>query len=111
MLSRDREGARVLYSPKTVKHPVDPKDPAFFSPFPDVRYLFTWRDRKKTLEEIAGFSKRDAERYPAYEDHVEGLARTIEPPPNLPPGSVGDLIEYARLAGACASWAAGKSPP
>src|ERR687885_595609 len=48
---------------------VDAKDPAFFSPFPDGRYLFMWQDRAKTLAEIAKFSKRDAERYPAYEDH------------------------------------------
>jgi phytoene dehydrogenase-like protein len=29
------------------------KDPAFFSPFPDGRYLFMWQDRQKTLAEIA----------------------------------------------------------
>ena len=37
---------------------VDAKDPAFFSPFPDGRYLFMWQDRRKTLEEIAKFSRR-----------------------------------------------------
>ena len=41
---------------------VDPKDPAFFSPFPDGRYFFTWQDGGKTLAEIAKFSKRDAAR-------------------------------------------------
>ena len=40
---------------------VDAKDPAFFSPFPDGRYFFMWQDRRKTLEEIAKFSRRDAE--------------------------------------------------
>src|SRR5436309_4253761 len=39
---------------------VDAKDPAFFSPFPDGRYLFFWQDEKKTLAEIAKFSKKDA---------------------------------------------------
>ncbi|MGQ9635912.1 MAG: phytoene desaturase family protein, partial [Bryobacteraceae bacterium] len=34
---------------------VDPKDPAFFSPFPDGRCLFLWRDRQRNLEEIAKF--------------------------------------------------------
>ncbi len=82
---------------------VDPKDPAFFSPFPDGRYLFLWKDRGKTLEEIARFSRRDAESYPAYEDHLERLARFIEPmlleiPPNVPPRSPGDFLEYLRLA-------------
>src|SRR3984893_177423 len=32
---------------------VDAKDPAFFSPFPDGRYLFMWQDRAKTFAEIA----------------------------------------------------------
>src|SRR5579872_286908 len=39
---------------------VDAKDPAFFSAFPDNRYLFMWQDRSKTLSEIAKFSKQDA---------------------------------------------------
>src|SRR2546427_3461729 len=46
---------------------VDAKDPAFFSPFPDGRHLFMWQDQPKTLAEIAKFSKRDAEAFPAYE--------------------------------------------
>src|SRR5262252_593277 len=50
---------------------VDAKDPAFFSPFPDGRYLFMWQDRSKTLAEIVKFSKKDAEAYPKYEAHLE----------------------------------------
>src|SRR5580698_10597044 len=38
---------------------VDAKDPAFFSPFLDGRYLFMWQDRDRTLQEIAKFSARD----------------------------------------------------
>ena len=41
-----------------------PKDPAFFSVFPDGRHLFFWQDEKKTLAEIAKFSARDAEAFP-----------------------------------------------
>jgi phytoene dehydrogenase-like protein len=82
---------------------VDPKDPAFFSPFPDGRFLFMWQDRKKTMDEIAKFSRRDAEAYPLYEDCLERLARFIEPllleaPPNLPPRSAADFLDYLRLA-------------
>ena len=44
---------------------VDAKDPAFFSAFPDGRHFFMWQDERKTLDEIAKFSKRDAEIYPA----------------------------------------------
>src|ERR1700739_4282126 len=36
-----------------------PKDPAFFSVFPDGRHLFFWADARRTLEEIAKFSARD----------------------------------------------------
>src|ERR1022692_4454810 len=45
---------------------VDAKDPAFFTAFPDDRYLFMWQDARKTLDEIAKFSKHDAEVFPAY---------------------------------------------
>jgi phytoene dehydrogenase-like protein len=83
---------------------VDAKDPAFFSPFPDGRYLFMWQDRAKTLAEIAKFSRRDAERYPAYEDHLERLSRVVEgllltTPPPFPPAGLGAWIEYLKLAG------------
>lgn len=83
---------------------VDAKDPAFFSPFPDGRYLFMWQDRARTLAEIGKFSKRDAEAYPLYEDHLERLARVVESlllttPPNFPPHRPGDFIDYLKLVG------------
>src|SRR5882672_5040308 len=93
---RDLELERFGYA-------VDAKDPAFFSPFPDGRYLFMWQDRRKTLEEIAKFSRRDAEVYPAYEDHLERLSVFVESmllttPPDFPPQRAGDFIEYLKLA-------------
>jgi phytoene dehydrogenase-like protein len=83
---------------------VDAKDPAFFSPFPDGRCFFMWQDGRKTLEEIAKFSKRDAEVYPAFEAQLERLSQVVESlllttPPQFPPRGVGDLIEYIKLAG------------
>ena len=83
---------------------VDAKDPAFFSPFPDGRHLFMWQDRARTLTEIAKFSRRDAEAYPRYEDHLEKLARVAESlllttPPDFPPRGLGDYIDYLKLAG------------
>src|SRR5262245_26343555 len=77
---------------------VDAKDPAFFSPFPDGRYLLMWQDRKRTLEEIAKFSTRDAEQYPKYEERLERLAIVAESlllttPPPFPPRAV-DLPHY-----------------
>jgi phytoene dehydrogenase-like protein len=83
---------------------VDAKDPSFFSPFPDGRYLFFWQDQRKTLEEIAKFSRRDAERYPAYEEHLEKLSQAVDQlllvtPPEFPPRGLGDFAEYIKLAG------------
>jgi phytoene dehydrogenase-like protein len=83
---------------------VDAKDPSFFSVFPDGRHLFMWQDRARTLAEIARFSRRDAEVYPAYEDQIERLARVVESlllatPPPFPPRGPVDFIEYLKLAG------------
>jgi phytoene dehydrogenase-like protein len=83
---------------------VDAKDPAFFSAFPDGRYLFMWQDRAKTLAEIAKFSRHDADVFPAYEEHLERLSQVVEgllltTPPQFPPGGLGDFVDYLKLAG------------
>jgi phytoene dehydrogenase-like protein len=62
-----------------------------------------WQDRRKTLEEIARFSRRDAERYPDYEDELERISRVVEQlllatPPQFPPGGPGDLLDYLKMA-------------
>src|SRR3984885_2374190 len=79
-----------------------PKDPAFFSVYPDGRHLFFWQDEKKTLAEIAKFSARDAAAFPRYEAYLERLAVVVESlllvtPPELPPKKPGDFIEYLKL--------------
>ncbi len=83
---------------------VDAKDPAFFSPFPDGRCFFMWQDGRKTLEEIAKFSKHDAEVYPAFEAQLERLSQVVESlllttPPQFPPRGVGDLLDHLKIAG------------
>ena len=83
---------------------VDPKDPAFFSLFPDGRALTMWQDEAKTLVELARFSEHDAKAYASYGRFVSRLAGVVEAmllstPPNVPPRSAGDLIEALRLAG------------
>ncbi|HEY3249439.1 MAG TPA: NAD(P)/FAD-dependent oxidoreductase [bacterium] len=80
-----------------------PKDPAFFSPFPDGRALFVWRDDAQTAAEIARFSSRDAERYAAYEGMLARLASFIEPwllatPPDVLARRWTDLAGLGRLA-------------
>lgn len=63
-----------------VKHgyQVYPKDPPFFTPFPDGRHLFMWQDAKRTAAEIARFSPHDAAALPAYEAHLEMLSRHMD---------------------------------
>lgn len=83
---------------------VDAKDPAFFSPFLDGRCFFMWQERARTLEEIAKFSQRDAAAYPAYEEQLERLARVVEwlllkTPPNFPPSSARDYLDYLAIGG------------
>jgi phytoene dehydrogenase-like protein len=90
-LELERFGYRVI-----------PKDPAFFSVYPDGRHLFFWQDEQKTLAEIGKFSARDAVAYPKYEAYLERLAVVVESlllvtPPELPPRSPGDFIDYLKL--------------
>src|SRR6202162_4621185 len=94
---RELELARFGYQ-------VDAKDPAFFSAFPDDRYLIMWQDRAKTVAEIAKFSKHDADVFPAFEDHLERISMVVESlllitPPEFPPAGIGDFIDYLKLMG------------
>jgi len=78
------------------------KDPAFFTPFPDGRHFTMWQDQRRTCEEIAKFSRRDAEIYPAYEAYVEKLAQfaermLLEVPPNFARTRWTDLAGLGRL--------------
>jgi phytoene dehydrogenase-like protein len=57
---------------------VYPKDPPFFTAFPDGRHLFMWQDPERTAAEFARFSKHDADALPAYDEHLEGLARVMD---------------------------------
>jgi phytoene dehydrogenase-like protein len=79
-----------------------PKDPAFFTSFPDGRHLFFWQDMAETQRELAKFSVRDSEAYPAYEHQLARLGEWIEglllrTPPNIVRRRLGDLIELGRL--------------
>jgi len=79
-----------------------PKDPAYFAPFLDGRHLIMYADQRRTCAEIAKFSGRDADRYPAYDAFIERIARFIAPmlletPPNLPPRTPLDMLALGRL--------------
>jgi phytoene dehydrogenase-like protein len=79
-----------------------PKDPSFFTVFPDGRHLFFWRDPIKTHAEIARFSRRDADYYPRYEEELSRLAEWVESllletPPNLIRRRLDDLRSIGRF--------------
>jgi phytoene dehydrogenase-like protein len=79
-----------------------PKDPAFFTPFPDGRHLFFWQDMAATQKELAKFSKRDAEAYPGYEHELARLGEWVEglllrTPPNIIRRKLRDLVELGKL--------------
>lgn len=79
-----------------------PKDPAFFTAFPDGRHLFFWQDMAETQRELEKFSKRDAALYPDYErnlarlgDWVESLLLTT--PPNIIRRKLSDFVGLGRM--------------
>ncbi|HYL98746.1 MAG TPA: NAD(P)/FAD-dependent oxidoreductase [Blastocatellia bacterium] len=79
-----------------------PKDPSFFTAFPDGRHLFFWCDLKKTQEELARFSPRDAAAYPAFEEGLIKLAEWVETllmrtPPNIVRRKLSDLLQLGKL--------------
>ena len=90
---------------------VCPKDPPYFSPWLDGQHFFMWRDMGKTLDELARLSKRDAERYPAYEEMLDRVSDFVEPlllepPPILRPDAAGP-----GGAGPASGWRALRRPP
>jgi phytoene dehydrogenase-like protein len=78
------------------------RNPASFSPFLDGRYLMLGTGSVKDVEEIAKFSRCDAENYPKYEAMLARVASVVEPtltqvPPNLLRPSLGELLEAGKM--------------
>jgi len=74
-----------------------------FAPQPDGRALTLWRDEARTVAEIARFSARDAERWPAFARQVTRMAGLLRgmlllAPPDLSALRGGDLMGWAPLA-------------
>ncbi|MGA7846895.1 MAG: NAD(P)/FAD-dependent oxidoreductase [Thermoplasmata archaeon] len=68
-------------------------DPQGFSPFPDGRSLTFWLDERKTQQEIARFSNRDAEAYPKYLAWWDGIIDQIDPLLLAPPLPLGEMLD------------------
>jgi phytoene dehydrogenase-like protein len=62
-----------------------PRSPSSFTPLPDGRGLLLGGGAEATRASIAAFSRRDAERYPAYEAFLDRIARWLEPTLDAPP--------------------------
>jgi len=74
-----------------------------FAPQPDGRALTIWRDEGKTINDIARFSPRDAERWPAFRRQVERMAGLLRgmlllAPPDLSSLRGGDVKGWLPLA-------------
>jgi phytoene dehydrogenase-like protein len=79
-----------------------PRSPSSFTPYPDARFLMLGPDPALNEREIAKFSLRDAERYPAYEAMLERVAAFVEPtitmtPPDLQRPGVRGLLRLLGL--------------
>jgi phytoene dehydrogenase-like protein len=79
-----------------------PKNPAFFTAFPDGRHLFFWQDMAATQRELARFSRHDAQHYPAFEQELARLAAWVEGlllriPPNIVRRTWRDYLALGQL--------------
>jgi phytoene dehydrogenase-like protein len=79
------------------------RSPSSFTPLPDGRALLLGPDTEASLQSIRQFSARDADRFPAYEAFLDGIARVIEPlldapPPSFAHPSLADLRSLAAAA-------------
>jgi phytoene dehydrogenase-like protein len=78
------------------------RNPASFSPFLDGRSLMLGTGSHQDVDEIAKFSKKDAENYPKYEAMLERVASVVEPtltqiPPNLIHPQLGQLLQMGKM--------------
>ena len=79
-----------------------PKNPAFFTAFPDGRHLFFWQDMAATQSELVRFSRHDAQYYPAFEQELARLAVWVErlllrTPPNIVRRTWRDYLALGKL--------------
>jgi len=80
--------------------------PDYFVPFPDGTSLTLWGEMSRDAENIARFSKKDADAYVEFDrsfDRVAGLLKDLlyVVPPNV---RIRDLARWVRTAGRIRSW-------
>lgn len=81
-------------------------EPDYYVPYPDGSALSLWADPRRTAQEIARFSRADAEAYPRFDAHLSRLAHLVrELLFVIPPGfRVADLPRWAGLARRLRHW-------
>ena len=68
-------------------------DPISFTPLPDGRHFFMYRDITKNCEQIAKFSKKDSIQYPKFVKFISEFANDIESLVWSPARSLTEIIE------------------
>ena len=74
----------------------------YFAPQPDGRSLTIYRDVAKTQAEIAKFSQRDAEKYPAFVQQINSMTAVLremllQTPPDLMERNYGELFSWGKV--------------
>lgn len=77
----------------------DKPDPSVVVPFGPDRAFIGWRDRDRSLAEIAKFSKKDAENYYPFFKYLENFAKALQVNLYEPPPSFAELSRRAHEAG------------
>lgn len=80
------------------------RDPAFFKPLPDGRFLLLGGDKAENARQIWKFSRRDAQMFPQFSEAYSVLGEffekfLLETPPRMPPRSVGDIGKWLKATG------------
>jgi phytoene dehydrogenase-like protein len=75
----------------------------YYVPFPDGSHLLLTKDPQQAYNEIAKFSRKDAEAWPVFSAYLAKTARMVRPlllmtPPAVGAKSPADLLELARFA-------------
>jgi len=73
------------------------RDPPSFTPLKNGRHLLMYQDMKRTQEEIAKFSKADAEAYPKYEEVLDKIARFTDPMLLMTPPDPLNMWDWPKL--------------
>jgi phytoene dehydrogenase-like protein len=77
-------------------------DPLIFAPQKDGKHLTIWHDVTRTANEIADFSRPDADAYPAFIKEMDKFARILAAVnwmtlPDMPDAGLGDLLKILKL--------------